>query len=194
MYVSLSFFPLLAFSPSLLFFCALADVSWLSVRAPSPFFLFGLPFPCFVLSLLACFSVAIQECLVLYSCSPCFYSLAVVSASPQQYLVFEFDFRSFILYGYQIRFIIFIFVLSSFQSTYDITDSAAPRHALSVYIYICYGRVSAVINASRSLPFPFFRPSIPYCIRARTRTCPFAFAWRYNTLAPKSATGWGCWK
>jgi len=65
-------------SHSLLFWCVLVHVSWLHFLF-LVFVFFGLPYPSFILSVLACSSVAFQECLVFYCCSPCFYSLAIVS-------------------------------------------------------------------------------------------------------------------
>jgi len=60
---------------------------------------FGLPFPCFELAFLACSCVAIQKCLAFYSCSACFYSLAVVSTFSLNnvLLIYPFFFFNFYL-------------------------------------------------------------------------------------------------
>ena len=58
------------------------------------FVFFGLRCPCLILT---CSCIAIQECLALYSCSPCFYLLAIVLTFPPNGFLTFVDFRSFIL-------------------------------------------------------------------------------------------------
>ena len=82
--VRLCFFSFHRFlSLSLSFFLVLlVHVSSLSVNVYNLFCPFGLLSPYFVLSFLACSSVAIQECLAFYTCSPCFFSLVIVPTFP----------------------------------------------------------------------------------------------------------------
>jgi len=98
-YVSVSFLVLPCFlSHFLLFFerrCMFLGFPFLFLV----FVLFGLRCPCFILAFLTYSCIAIQECLALCSCSPCFYLLAIVSTFPPNNIWFStlVDFRSFIL-------------------------------------------------------------------------------------------------
>jgi hypothetical protein len=68
--------------------------------------------------------------------------------------------------------------------------------ALSLAIYICYGCVSgcicisAFINASRPRPFALSQQCIPHWICARTRSCPFSFAWEVHYFGAQTCCVW----
>ena len=116
MCVSVFSFYLLALFPSLLFF-----VCWrMFLGFPFLFLVFWIAFPFFALSFLARRLVAIQECLIFYCCSPCFYSLAIASTFPPDNVwLFDINFihsvRGLVCFLY-INYL--YLVLSSLHSTY----------------------------------------------------------------------------